>query len=88
MKNNNVPMRRCAACMESKPKKELIRIAYYEGTLTVDRTGRAKGRGMYLCNNAECFEKAKKRRAIQRNFEQNIPQEDIEKIFEELADER
>lgn len=88
MKKNNVPMRRCAACMESKPKQELIRIAYYEGKLTVDLTGRAKGRGMYLCTDPECFEKAKKRKVIQRNFDQSIPQDEIEKVFEELAHER
>lgn len=88
MKKNNVPMRRCAACMESKSKQELIRIAYYEGKLTVDLTGRAKGRGMYLCTNPECFEKAKKRKVIQRNFDQSIPQDEIEKVFEELAHER
>lgn len=87
MKKNKIPMRRCAACMESKPKTELIRIACYEGELTVDRTGRAKGRGLYLCNNSECFEKAKKRRAIQRNFEADIPQSEIEKVFRELANE-
>lgn len=87
MKKNNIPMRRCAACMESKPKTKLIRIACYEGALTVDKTGRAKGRGMYLCNQGECFEKAKKRRAIQRNFEADISQSEIDKIFEELANE-
>ena len=87
MKKNNIPMRRCAACMDSKPKSELIRIACYEGRLTVDLTGRAKGRGMYLCNNEECFEKAKKRKVIQRNFEADIPQSEIEKTFEELVHE-
>lgn len=87
MKKNKIPMRRCAACMESKPKSELIRIACYEGKLTVDRTGRSKGRGMYLCNHSECFEKAKKRRVIQRNFESDISQDEIERVFEELTNE-
>ena len=75
--------------MESKPKTELIRIACYEGNLAVDRTGRAKGRGMYLCSSMECFEKAKKRKVIQRNFQRDIPQSEIDRILEELfADER
>ena len=42
---------------------------------------------MYLCNNEECFEKAKKRKVIQRNFEADIPQSEIEKTFEELVHE-
>ena len=41
-----VPMRRCVGCMESKPKNELIRIAGYENEVTLDLTGRAKGRGV------------------------------------------
>ena len=54
-----VPMRRCVGCMESKPKKELIRIAGYEGEVSLDPTGKAKGRGAYLCPNRQCLEKAK-----------------------------
>jgi len=73
--------------MESKPKQELIRIAYYEGELSVDRTGKAKGRGVYVCRNRECMEKAKKRRALQRNFDAELSGEAIDKIFEELLTE-
>ena len=43
--------------MESKPKQELIRIAYFEGELSVDRTGKAKGRGVYVCKNRECMQR-------------------------------
>jgi predicted RNA-binding protein YlxR (DUF448 family) len=41
-----IPMRRCVGCMESKPKNQLIRIAGYEGNVSIDRTGKAKGRGI------------------------------------------
>lgn len=84
LKKNKTPMRRCAGCMESKPKQELIRIAFYEEKLTVDLCGRAKGRGMYLCRNEECRAKAKKKNALQRNFEANIPRDEIDRVFEEL----
>ncbi|NLD11512.1 MAG: YlxR family protein [Clostridiales bacterium] len=77
-------MRRCIGCMESKPKDELVRIAYYEGDLTVDASGRAKGRGVYLCRNAECMELAQKKNALQRNFKTNFDKETINRIFEEL----
>ena len=66
MKSRKTPMRRCIGCMESKPKRELIRIAFSEGTIRPDPTGKADGRGAYLCKNAECFMKAKKRRAFSR----------------------
>ncbi|MDD6310993.1 MAG: YlxR family protein [Firmicutes bacterium] len=86
MSERKIPMRKCVGCMESKPKNSLVRIACYEGVVTVDLTGRAKGRGVYLCKDPECREKAKKRRALQRSFDAGLTQEDIDKIFQELAD--
>lgn len=86
MKNKSVPMRRCVGCMESKPKRELIRIAGYEGRIAIDPTGRAKGRGVYLCPDSECFEKAIKKRAIARSLEMEISKEQSEKLLEELKE--
>ncbi|MDR0357029.1 MAG: YlxR family protein, partial [Clostridiales Family XIII bacterium] len=48
-------MRRCVGCMESKPKRVLMRLAAVDGKPTFDPTGKANGRGVYLCGNAECF---------------------------------
>ncbi len=83
-KTKKIPMRRCVGCMESMPKKNLIRIAYYDGIITVDPTGKAKGRGVYLCKSSQCIEKADKRKALQRSFEAEIPDEEIDRIFREL----
>lgn len=68
MKKSNVPMRKCIGCQESKPQDQLIRIACYEGVLTIDFEGRAKGRGVYVCKCRKCAETAKKKRAIIRGF--------------------
>lgn len=84
MKTKKIPMRRCVGCMESKPKGELIRVAGYEGQVSIDVTGKAKGRGVYLCPNTECFQKAQKRKAIGRNLEMDITPEQLEQLFEEL----
>ena len=59
MKTKKIPMRRCVGCGESKTKKELIRIvALPSGMIELDRTGKKSGRGVYICDNLECFEKA------------------------------
>jgi len=84
LKTKAAPMRRCVGCMESKEKKELIRIAGYEGEVSIDKTGKAKGRGVYLCPSKECFEKAQKKKAIGRNLEMELTKEQIAKLFEEL----
>lgn len=84
VKNKKVPMRRCVGCMESKPKSSLVRIACYEGVVSVDPTGKAKGRGVYLCPDKACMEKARKKRAFQRNFGVELSAEKTEEIFREL----
>lgn len=79
-------MRRCVGCMESKPKKELIRIAGYEGQVSVDMTGKAKGRGVYICPDPECFAKAVKKKAISRGIGIEISKERMDGLIEELRE--
>ncbi len=56
-----------------KPKKELIRIVRdKEGSTSVDFTGKKAGRGAYICKNADCFEKAKKGKRLEKAFEAKI----------------
>ena len=87
MKERNVPMRRCIGCMQSREKQYLIRVAGYEGTLTLDPKGVAKGRGVYLClDNPKCRELADKRRAMERNFNMKITEEMKREIFAQLEE--
>ena len=83
MKQKKVPLRKCIVCQEMKDKKELIRIvANKEGQVHVDPTGKAHGRGAYLCRQAACFDKLKKSKALNRAFHREIPDE----VFESLKD--
>ena len=83
--NKKVPMRKCVGCNESKPKKELIRITATEDGVMPDSTGKANGRGVYLCRGCkECFEIAKKRRAIGRGLQIEITEEAMAKLEKEL----
>ena len=46
MKKKTPPMRICVGCGELRNKKEMLRIvASPEGTIAIDRTGKAAGRG-------------------------------------------
>lgn len=85
MKQRKIPMRRCAGCMQSRPKKELIRIVSLgEGHISLDLTGKANGRGVYLCPDSSCFQKAKKKNALSRSLGMKLDPEDLEKVFTEL----
>ena len=71
-----IPMRQCIATGEQLPKKELLRIVRTpEGTLAVDATGKANGRGAYLKKDLEAVEKAKKNGSLARALEVKIPDE-------------
>ena len=77
-------MRRCIGCMESKTKDELVRVTWYEGQLAVDTTGKAKGRGVYICKDKECVAKAARKGAFARSLRVDPGREQIEKVAGEL----
>ena len=82
-----VPIRTCIGCNEAKPKRELIRVVKTaEGDVSIDFTGRANGRGAYICNNVDCLEKAVKTRRLSKAFSMQIDMqiyEDLRKAIEE-----
>ena len=59
MGSKHVPQRTCVACRRVKSKRELIRVVRSpDGKTFVDETGKANGRGAYLCRDRVCWEKA------------------------------
>ena len=85
MKVKKIPMRMCVACHESKPKKEMLRVVKpKEGDAFIDFTGKAAGRGAYVCDNPDCIRKRKKARLLNKAFSSEIPAEVYEKIEEDF----
>ena len=79
------PLRQCIGCRERKLKKELVRIVRSpEGSVFIDFSGKANGRGAYLCKNQSCLRSAEKNRALERAFDVKIPQELLEHLCQEL----
>ena len=71
-----IPLRTCMGCNEKKPKKELVRIVRNkDGEIFIDRTGKADGRGAYICDSIECLEKVIKSKRLERVIEVQIPEE-------------
>ena len=72
----SIPLRTCMGCNEKKPKKELVRIVKSkEGQISLDRTGKAEGRGAYICDSAECLEKVIKSKRLEKVLESPISEE-------------
>ena len=87
MKNEVIRM--CFICRNCLNKNELNRLVKNkEGNVFIDRTGKANGRGAYICNSSECLEKVKKQKVLNRAFKCELSEQTVQKICEELIDKR
>ena len=76
------PTRMCAVCRKRMEKDQLFRICRAtDGKMTVDISGKAEGRGAYICKTSACIKTAQKRRALERAFSCAVD----DKLYEELA---
>ena len=70
------PLRMCIACREMKPKKEMLRVVKNaDGEINADPTGKAPGRGAYICSEPECLKKLMGKRLLNKAFSSNVTQE-------------
>ncbi|MCD7974613.1 MAG: YlxR family protein [Phascolarctobacterium sp.] len=83
MKIKKIPQRKCVGCNEMKDKKSLVRVVRSpEGEISIDSTGKKNGRGVYLCPNRECVEKAKKGKRLEKALEKTISDEIYGQLLE------
>ncbi len=88
MRPRHVPARTCVACRKEQPKRGLVRIVRApNGTVTVDVTGKAAGRGAYLCQRPDCWTAALKRGALSHALKVPLSAED-RAALERYRDER
>ena len=85
MIKRKVPIRMCVSCREMHEKKDLIRIVKSsDGNISCDITGKAQGRGAYLCSDLKCMEKAMKSKILNRVLDCNVSDEifnDIKRVI-------
>jgi len=56
----HVPQRTCVGCREVLPKRKMVRIVKTANGLQIDPTGKLPGRGAYLHDRRECWERGLK----------------------------
>ncbi|MFD2613046.1 RNase P modulator RnpM [Paenibacillus gansuensis] len=85
MRPRKIPLRKCVACQEMMPKKELIRIVRTpDEQILIDLTGKKSGRGAYLCGKVSCFKLAKKSKALDRALKQPVSPEIYDQLEQEF----
>jgi len=78
--SKRVPQRSCVACRKVAAKRELIRIVATPEGVIVDESGRANGRGAYVCPLVNCWEAALKKDRLSRALRTGVSARDRERI--------
>jgi uncharacterized protein len=82
----HVPQRMCITCREKSAKRGLTRIVRTpEGRVLIDPTGKANGRGAYLCDNRRCWERALATNGLSRALNIDIDSEARAMLHEHAA---
>lgn len=79
------PLRTCIGCRTSFDKQDLVRIVRAaDGHVEVDSSGKANGRGAYVCRKAECFDSAVQRRRIDSALRVRLKDDDNDRLRREF----
>ena len=83
MPGRRVPQRSCVACGKKLSKRQLVRIVRTpEGTVTADPTGKASGRGSYLCWSLDCWTRGVNKGGLERGLKIGLSDQDKAGLLE------
>lgn len=92
MRPRKPAIRTCIGCGTSEDKRDVVRfVRTPDGTVEVDPTGKANGRGAYVHATLACFEAAIRKRKIASALRANVDEDDISRLradFERALDVR
>jgi uncharacterized protein len=72
-----LPQRTCVGCRTVQPKRQLVRLVRRtDGSVEIDPTGKAAGRGAYLHDRAECWRQALHSRALEHALKTDLTEAD------------
>lgn len=78
-------LRTCIACRAMGEKASLVRIVRTpEGELCIDETGKADGRGAYVCPSVACLEAMVKKRRLDAAMKTKVSKQDYERLEEDF----
>lgn len=83
-KGKHVPQRTCVGCREVHSKRLLIRIVRNPDGIFVDPSGKMAGRGAYLHDRQECWERGL-HGALENALKTDLTHEDKERLIKFMA---
>lgn len=99
-KEKHVPQRLCVVCRKKFPKKELMRFVWVDavnseanetsqaskkGALTLDTSGKLRGRGLNMCADLVTFDEAVQRGHFNRFVKKSIEKENLAIVRESVV---
>lgn len=85
-------IRTCIGCGTSEDKRQVVRfVRTPDGSVEVDSSGKANGRGAYVHTGLDCFEAAIRKRKFASALRTNVNEDDIGRLraeFECVLDNR
>jgi predicted RNA-binding protein YlxR (DUF448 family) len=86
LKPRPLPQRTCVSCGTTTGKRELIRVVRSpQGSVRPDPSGKAAGRGAYVCSQPECWEQAVKKGRLERSLHVKLSAEDAQAVRDYAA---
>lgn len=79
-RQKHIPVRMCVVCREKAGKRTLTRIVRTEGGVMIDLTGKANGRGAYVCDNPDCWRKAAETDVLNKALRTSVSPEERERL--------
>lgn len=85
-RGERTPQRSCVACRQVRSKGDLLRIVRTPGgEVDVDPTGKAAGRGAYVCRDERCAQRAVEQKKLARALGVPVGEELLEMIGRNLG---
>jgi predicted RNA-binding protein YlxR (DUF448 family) len=77
----HIPIRTCVVCRQEQPKRQLVRVVHSPtGVVEVDPTGKAQGRGAYLCPSIGCWTKASQKKSLDGALKTTLSPDDYDRL--------
>ncbi len=85
LRRKPIPQRSCVVCREKSNKPALNRIVMTEEGIVVDRSGKLRGRGAYLCHKPACWQRAINTDILEKALRVSFTQADRERLRQSIS---
>ena len=76
----HIPIRTCVVCRQKAGKRQLVRVVRSAQGVQIDPTGKMNGRGAYLCDQEQCWERAVNTDILSKALKTTLTNEDRDRL--------